>query len=473
MNAFSPHPAPVPQQSGPAPHHSAQDLLDMAVYCDNYGVYQPNLHHHQRPAAPSGYGLGDYNTPASANPYLWLNGPGLNSSPYLPGSGAPSYLQPGYGANQRPFLAPAAGFGGADLGWLSISSQQELFKMVRPPYSYSALIAMAIQHGTDKRLTLSQIYQYVADNFPFYKKSKAGWQNSIRHNLSLNDCFKKVARDEDDPGKGNYWTLDPNCEKMFDNGNFRRKRKRRADVTGADSTTASPPPPPLAPPPRLTAGDTPPDALSSDTSSLMSASPRSTHGSPASTGGSHKSSPSPPAAEEELHIGPCFDGFVSSVSALLAENQHQQHQHHGRSGTERDYSGAAGLQHAAPGGGPVPGPGSYSETHRMNYYQSHFSLNHLIALKGGFMDAAPRSGRTAGGPWHRLPSANGDIVIGRMWERSRDKGQRALPGPSPVSALNLFGGSRTFRANDLTTASGGIRTSGGHLIAEENAYQLA
>ncbi|CAF90239.1 unnamed protein product, partial [Tetraodon nigroviridis] len=81
----------------------------------------------------------------------------------------------------------------------------------------------------EKKLTLSQIYQYVADNFPFYKKSKAGWQNSIRHNLSLNDCFKKIPRDEDDPGKGNYWTLDPNCEKMFDNGNFRRKRKRRSD----------------------------------------------------------------------------------------------------------------------------------------------------------------------------------------------------------------------------------------------------
>ncbi|KYO43905.1 forkhead box protein I2 [Alligator mississippiensis] len=104
--------------------------------------------------------------------------------------------------------------------------------MVRPPYSYSALIAMALQHAPERKLTLSQIYQYVADNFPFYKKSKAGWQNSIRHNLSLNDCFQKVPRDEDDPGKGNYWTLDPNCEKMFDNGNFRRKRRRRAEQGG-------------------------------------------------------------------------------------------------------------------------------------------------------------------------------------------------------------------------------------------------
>lgn len=165
----------------------------------------------------------DYNNPA--NPYLWLNAAtnpaaSLGSNPYTS-----SYMQAaaaGYGP----------GFGSGDLSSLwSIPNQNELFKLVRPPYSYSALIAMAIQNAPDKKLTLSQIYQYVAENFPFYKKSRAGWQNSIRHNLSLNDCFKKVPRDDDDPGKGNYWTLDNNCEKMFDNGNFRRKRKRR-DATG-------------------------------------------------------------------------------------------------------------------------------------------------------------------------------------------------------------------------------------------------
>ncbi|KAM9837683.1 forkhead box protein I1 [Aulostomus maculatus] len=367
MNAFGHQPSNQ-QTSSPIQHHSAQELLDMAVYCDNYGVYQQNLHHHHHPQRPpthpSSYGLGEY-TPPPTNPYLWLNGPSINSSPYLPGNNGSSYIQSGYGSNQRQFLPPPSGFGGADLGWLSISSQQELFKMVRPPYSYSALIAMAIQNAQDKKLTLSQIYQYVADNFPFYKKSKAGWQNSIRHNLSLNDCFKKVARDEDDPGKGNYWTLDPNCEKMFDNGNFRRKRKRRADITGADSGVKSE------------------DAQHklSDTASLLSSSPPSLHGSPAST--EPKSSP-PPSAEHS----PCFNSFVSSVNTLLAAD--------GSRGAERDF-GSGHLGELSQGREGMSGLGSYSPSlvsplnsdSRMNYYTSvqslsnHFTVNNLIYSREG------------------------------------------------------------------------------------------
>ena len=114
----------------------------------------------------------------------------------------------------------------------------------KPPYSYIALIVMAIQSVPGKKLTLNEIYQYLQAKFPFFRgpyqvgrcrgldghgfKSISnfahpfqGWKNSVRHNLSLNECFIKLPKALGRPGKGHYWTIDPAQEFMFEEGSCR------------------------------------------------------------------------------------------------------------------------------------------------------------------------------------------------------------------------------------------------------------
>ncbi|KAF6200639.1 hypothetical protein GE061_005082, partial [Apolygus lucorum] len=74
-----------------------------------------------------------------------------------------------------------------------------------------------------KRLTLSEIYTFLQQRFPFFRGPYQGWKNSVRHNLSLNECFIKLPKGLGRPGKGHYWTIDPASELMFEEGSFRRR----------------------------------------------------------------------------------------------------------------------------------------------------------------------------------------------------------------------------------------------------------
>ncbi|XP_053636567.1 uncharacterized protein [Cherax quadricarinatus] len=137
----------------------------------------------------------------------------------------------------------------------------------KPQHSYIGLIAMAILSSPEKKLILSDIYQYILDHYPYFRSRGTGWRNSIRHNLSLNDCFMKSGRSAN--GKGHYWAIHPANIDDFRRGDFRRRRAQRrvrkhlglAVDDDSEPEALSPPPPTLpshdTPALELTSQDTP------------------------------------------------------------------------------------------------------------------------------------------------------------------------------------------------------------------------
>ncbi|KAL0081809.1 fork head transcription factor, partial [Phycomyces blakesleeanus] len=99
-----------------------------------------------------------------------------------------------------------------------VASWQPVDPQDKPPYSYATLIAHAILSSTNRRLTLSEIYSWITTHYPYYSAGEHGWQNSIRHNLSLNKAFVKLDRTSSKTtlcGKGSFWTIQLGSEKPF------------------------------------------------------------------------------------------------------------------------------------------------------------------------------------------------------------------------------------------------------------------
>ena len=112
-------------------------------------------------------------------------------------------------------------------------------KDLKPPHSYAQLIGMAILSTQDQQMTLSNIYKWIQANYAFYRFNTGGWQNSIRHNLSLNKAFTKIARRTDEPGKGMKWMIEPT---EFDNfvAQGMKGCRRPNPIPGTQSTLGSP-----------------------------------------------------------------------------------------------------------------------------------------------------------------------------------------------------------------------------------------
>ena len=83
----------------------------------------------------------------------------------------------------------------------------------RPNMSFAALIALALDNLPQQKGTLHHIYQYLMDRFPYFRKDevKPQWQNSIRHNLSLQK--KWFVKGEKSSKGGSYWSIHPEADK--------------------------------------------------------------------------------------------------------------------------------------------------------------------------------------------------------------------------------------------------------------------
>uniref|UniRef100_A0A668RXR3 Fork-head domain-containing protein n=1 Tax=Oreochromis aureus TaxID=47969 RepID=A0A668RXR3_OREAU len=83
----------------------------------------------------------------------------------------------------------------------SMASQLLPAALSKPPYSFSSLIFMAIEDSPQKRLPVKDIYEWIVNNFPYYKTATGGWRNSVRHNLSLSKSFRRIQRDKSQWGR--------------------------------------------------------------------------------------------------------------------------------------------------------------------------------------------------------------------------------------------------------------------------------
>ncbi|KAI8382943.1 hypothetical protein BD560DRAFT_487016 [Blakeslea trispora] len=99
-----------------------------------------------------------------------------------------------------------------------VPSWKPVDRTEKPPYSYATIIGHAILSSKERKLTLHDIYVWITENYPFYSNDTQGWQNSIRHNLSLHKAFVKIDRDpnsQSPPRKGCFWTIRQGKEKTF------------------------------------------------------------------------------------------------------------------------------------------------------------------------------------------------------------------------------------------------------------------
>jgi forkhead protein FKH len=110
-------------------------------------------------------------------------------------------------------------------------------KDIKPPHSYAAMIGQAILSTPEENATLAKIYEFIKERYAYFRHSQSGWQNSIRHNLSLSKCFQKIPRRTDEPGKGMKWQIVPEFREEFMKKNIQPVSVKRRQTSSSMPTS--------------------------------------------------------------------------------------------------------------------------------------------------------------------------------------------------------------------------------------------
>lgn len=95
--------------------------------------------------------------------------------------------------------------------------------------SYVAVIARAILSTPHQKLPLCEIYKFIEENHKEFTENRPRWKNTVRHNLSLHDCF--IRGEMAFNRKGCNWRIHPSFILEFSNGDFSRHKFSQTPYT--------------------------------------------------------------------------------------------------------------------------------------------------------------------------------------------------------------------------------------------------
>ena len=102
--------------------------------------------------------------------------------------------------------------------------------------SYIEMISYAILSSPHKRATLAEIYSFIQGNYPEFTVNRLRWKNTVRHNLSLHECFQRgeIAMDK----AGCYWHIHPSFLPQFSHGDFSRRKLTRVQPLSLEGASS-------------------------------------------------------------------------------------------------------------------------------------------------------------------------------------------------------------------------------------------